>query len=232
MEFEFEKKGTTYKVEVDETGIYLTVFDIRVPVTLAVMPEWTYKIEDRLDDLLEKFGANKKFNRIYIAHPSAADVHKHQRHYRQQEENAIIAAYKEGRKLFKVRYQEGEYLSGYALFNKIEGKILSSLGLTKDISMWGYHVDNKLIENVGEEFSYTQAFEFARPELEKREKEKEHRIALRQAKFDEAEENGSPVLLSKWTEACNDPREECDLDSVSEYAMPDGSTVIKRYHTW
>lgn len=56
--------------------------------------------------------------------------------------------------------------------------------------------------------------------------------ADRASKFAEAYETGKMVMLKKWTEDCNDPREECSIDIVSEYALPDGSTAIKRAHTW
>jgi len=54
----------------------------------------------------------------------------------------------------------------------------------------------------------------------------------RKAKFDEARETGRPVLLQKWSEPCSDPREECSLDIVRQYAMPDGSVKTERNHTW
>ena len=56
--------------------------------------------------------------------------------------------------------------------------------------------------------------------------------ADRAAKFAEAFETGKPVLLRKWTADCCDPREECSMDIVSEYAMPDGTTETKQFHTW
>jgi hypothetical protein len=56
--------------------------------------------------------------------------------------------------------------------------------------------------------------------------------AARQAKFERARETGRPVLLAQWTEPCNDPREECSLDIVQQYAMPDGSVKTERNHTW
>ena len=61
------------------------------------------------------------------------------------------------------------------------------------------------------------------------EKKKQAEIA---AKFDEAQKTGEPVLLRKWTEDCNDPKEECSVDIVYEYAMPDGTTKVERHHTW
>lgn len=62
------------------------------------------------------------------------------------------------------------------------------------------------------------------------------REAAKQEAFDaahrQAQETGKPALLRRWTEACNDPREECDIDGVSEYVCPDGSTHTRRFHTW
>jgi len=54
----------------------------------------------------------------------------------------------------------------------------------------------------------------------------------RKAKFERARETGEPVLLQKWSEPCNDPREECSLDICCQYAMPDGSVKTERQHTW
>ena len=54
----------------------------------------------------------------------------------------------------------------------------------------------------------------------------------RKAKFERARETGRPVLLAQWTEPCSDPREECSLDIVQQYAMPDGSVKTERNHTW
>ena len=56
--------------------------------------------------------------------------------------------------------------------------------------------------------------------------------AERQAKFDKARKTGRPVLLQKWSEPCNDPREECSLDICCQYAMPDGTIKTERNHTW
>ena len=51
-------------------------------------------------------------------------------------------------------------------------------------------------------------------------------------KFKEAFKTNKPVLLHRWTTDCCDPHEECSIDIVTEYALPDGSTEIKRSHTW
>lgn len=56
--------------------------------------------------------------------------------------------------------------------------------------------------------------------------------AERQAKFDRARETGEPVELYKYTDECNNPREECNLDIIYGYAMPDGTVKEKRIHTY
>ncbi|MDT8718259.1 hypothetical protein IAI10_16450 [Clostridium sp. 19966] len=50
--------------------------------------------------------------------------------------------------------------------------------------------------------------------------------------FDKAKETGEKQELEHWTDPCNDPDEECDLDIVYVYAMPDGTTQKIRNHTW
>lgn len=50
--------------------------------------------------------------------------------------------------------------------------------------------------------------------------------------FNKARETGKKQLLKKWSEECNDDNEECNLDMIYVYAMPDGSEKIERYHTW
>ncbi|NMA58655.1 hypothetical protein [Clostridium cochlearium] len=60
----------------------------------------------------------------------------------------------------------------------------------------------------------------------------EKKEAAQKAKFELAKEGGKPVKLWKSLQPCNDPNEECNTDIVECYAMPDGTTKTKRYHTW
>jgi len=50
--------------------------------------------------------------------------------------------------------------------------------------------------------------------------------------FEMAKQTGEKQIIRQWSEECNDPREECDIDNIIEYAMPDGSTKTERYHSW
>ena len=69
----------------------------------------------------------------------------------------------------------------------------------------------------------------AREKAAKIQAEKEASI---KAKFAEAKESGKPILLEDHSEGCSDPNEECSLDIVSKWAMPDGTTKTTRQHTW
>lgn len=51
-------------------------------------------------------------------------------------------------------------------------------------------------------------------------------------KFKQARETGEKVELERWTAECDDPTEDCDIDIVIKYAMPDGATKTERYHTY
>jgi hypothetical protein len=53
-----------------------------------------------------------------------------------------------------------------------------------------------------------------------------------QAALKIAQETGHPAILRQWTEECNDPHEDCDMDNLIEYVHPDGSKKIRRSHTW
>lgn len=50
--------------------------------------------------------------------------------------------------------------------------------------------------------------------------------------FEIARKTGEKQLISKWSENCNDPREECNTDICCKWAMPDGTITYTRNHTW
>ena len=63
---------------------------------------------------------------------------------------------------------------------------------------------------------------------EKAKREEERRQAI----FAKAKETGKKQVLNEWAEDCSDPREECNTDIITVWAMPDGSTKTIRTHTW
>lgn len=142
-----------------------------------------------------------------------------------------IADIKAGKIKIKVHYHDGEYLSGYAVYGE-EADLLEKLGIAKYVSGWGTCVDDKAVEALGKEFTYPEALEYVRPTLEAKEAKKAAAEAERAEKFEEAKKTGKPVEIRSWTADCNDPHEQCSLDIITEYAMPDGTITTDREHTW
>jgi len=72
--------------------------------------------------------------------------------------------------------------------------------------------------------------------IDKKEKKQAERKAAKEAKetpiFQKAKETGEPQIIESYPVECNDPREECDTDIVTIYAMPDGTTKRTQNHTW
>lgn len=139
---------------------------------------------------------------------------------------------RDGEELIRLRWSEGDILQAWAVEDYDAARLLEEIGVARYVIGWGHKVRQDVVDALGTEFTYPQAAEYVRPMLEAREAKKKAREAERAAKFDEARRTGKAVLLRKWLEPCCDPREECSMDLVSEYALPDGSTKNERHHTW
>jgi hypothetical protein len=144
-----------------------------------------------------------------------------------------IANVKSGKTGISLNYWDGEYLSGYRA-NGHAGDLLVELGLASYVEGWGVHVKDDVAKALGTPFTYSRAENFARPALEAKRaaietkrKAKEEKEA---AAFALAKLTGEPVVLHRWTEECCERDFECDVDSMTECAMPDGSRSISRVH--
>jgi hypothetical protein len=73
--------------------------------------------------------------------------------------------------------------------------------------------------------------EEAEAEKQKAERAEQARRAERRAAFAEASDTGERVRLEKTTVRCDGSARECDLDLVTRYALPDGTTETERSHT-
>lgn len=150
---------------------------------------------------------------------------------RKAEEAAELAAIRAGAKPIRPYWRDGEHLSAWEISGPA-AELLAEIGVAKYINGWGYRVERELIEALGKAFTYPQALERTRPARETKAAAEAAQAQERQAKFDEAREIGKPVVLRSWTAECNDRREQCSMDIVREYAMPDGGTKVERQHTW
>jgi len=140
-------------------------------------------------------------------------------------------AIRAGEIVIRPQWHDGEILSDWQVFGEA-AKALEEIGAAKYINGWGYCVESAIIKVLGKEFTLPQVAELLRPAREEKEAKKRAREEERQAKFAEAKRTGKRVELRSWMDDCNDPREQCSMDHVTEYAMPDGTTKIVRQHTW
>jgi glycerophosphoryl diester phosphodiesterase len=144
---------------------------------------------------------------------------------------ALIESIKNGSTKIEMKWYEGEILSGYMALGE-SADLLVEIGAAKWVEGWGYLIESNIVEALGENMTYPQVVEYLRPAKENAEEKVAAKKAQENALFAEAKETGKPVLLKKWMEGCNDPQEECSTDIVYMYAMPDGTTQVKRQHTW
>ena len=56
-----------------------------------------------------------------------------------------------------VAYRDGEYTSGYTLYDGDKFELLRSIGAAYHVSGWGNRVETKLVDALGERFSFGQA---------------------------------------------------------------------------
>lgn len=139
----------------------------------------------------------------------------------------------------KLYWRDGEYYSGHSPSCSKEAKeALEKLGLCHYLSGWGTAMNDgdKIVKALGEEFTLAQAEGFARPKLEAIAKAKSDRENARNEKdraaFEEAKRTGNPVAIRQWSEECDGSTDECDIDNITIYAMPDGTTKKTRSHSW
>ena len=142
-----------------------------------------------------------------------------------------IRAIKAGEKTITVKWTDGEYLQAYEVFG-IAAELLEELGIAKYIDGWGVKVEQKLVDALGEEFTYQQVVEFTQPKRDKEATKEAQKKAELNAKFEEAKRTGKPVEIFRTTTECNDPKIECSLDIITIWAMPDGTQKEERIHTY
>ena len=147
--------------------------------------------------------------------------------------------------VIRVWWSDGEYLSGWMPSgSKPAIAWLETLKLAHYVSGWGNHVDSEVVKalvpglRIADEGSFTiqQADDLARPGInaaiiaanDRRKASGDKRAAA----FITAKSTGKPVVLRQWSEDCDHSDEECDVDNLTEYAMPDGTTKINRSHSY
>lgn len=98
-------------------------------------------------------------------------------------------------------------------------------------------VASDLLENhFGWYFVPAELFEKAKADKKAKQKKRTAEQKAEQKRIDEifdtAKKTGEKQLLRTFSIECQDPREECNTDIVTVWAMPDGSKTETVNHTW
>ena len=157
---------------------------------------------------------------------------------RKQREKAINRLLS-GKLKIKLQYHDGEYLSGYETTG--EGcsqadELLEKLEVAHYVSGWGTIVDDKIVKTFGEEFTYQQVEEYAKPILEEKEKNIKQRELkekmIKEEKLKEAKRTEKPIELDRYIVNCDKTVEDCSVDVIVIYILPDGTEKQERIHTY
>ena len=148
------------------------------------------------------------------------------------ETQAHAEAIRTGGESITVQWDDGEYLSGYTVYDDIARQELIRLGAAKDVDGWGTLIDSRLIDALGTTFTIPQVETFTAPAREAVAQAEAAKKAERQTKITEAQATGQPVLLRHWTVSCDGTELDCSVDLIEEYAYPDGSVRTQRIHTY
>ena len=141
---------------------------------------------------------------------------------------AEVAALRSGQKKIAVQWHDGDPLSGYTVYDLAVLKVLREARIGRDVYGWGYLVPDEMVQALGTEFTLADAVAW----IESRRRPQGPSLEqIRAEKLAEAARTGQRVEVRRWTEPCADPRLECSLDVVIEWALPDGTTRIERHHT-
>lgn len=232
MKLTFEKKGKTVNVNLKNNSCFLSIDNVTsYAEPTKIKGVWAYRVIDK--KITENLLGKGKGDTVYIAHPSAEQVYNEIERRKETERKKKEMAIKTGEIPIELCFYNGEYLSGYSVASpELAADLLTRLDLAEYVSGWGVLVKGELVDALGTKFTYPQAAKFAKPIREEKDRKRREREAAKAAKFAQAKETGEPVILYRWTEPCNDPDEECSIDTLIEYAMPDGSTKVERHHTW
>ena len=147
---------------------------------------------------------------------------------REEEKQAILT----GKKAIKLAYHDGEYLSGWEVLTDHAAGLLEEIGVAKYVSSWGYLVDRNAFAALGKSFTFLEAVEYMRPAKEAAKKKAAEQQQKKEAAKKKAFETGKRIEISHYATECDDANEECNLDIITKWVMPNGTVETTRSHTW
>ncbi|MED5050628.1 hypothetical protein P9850_01925 [Anoxybacillus rupiensis] len=253
-----KEKRVEFNVFVENANIFLEVPSVEMKISVDAMQHykhgWLYEV--RNPDFIKALGGKERI--LYILHESAEKAYeaaeKQREEKRVEEERHLEEEFRRLSDDTSVKISWGTshqhawvpdsnvgkhrfFKEAIEIMKKAKfssEKIEEVLNRKADDVDWGdYSITYDYRMIFGELKLLVKA---AKEENEKIENEKAKKEAEQKEKldklFEEAKRTGEKVEIRRWTTSCNDPNEECDLDTIIEYAMPDGSIKKERYHTW
>ena len=200
-----------------------------------------YGMKDYKKDRANIIVNNEELHRIYEELPKLIkqkEIDDIENYYNSIGEDEPLELYFSTQYLFRI---EGYYLSPSTrkicnLLNKA-----THLGMSNDCLSqyqteveWGdyninytYLISKKQLKNICE-----IAEQFVKEQEEIQEKLLKNQMDEEAAIYDKAKVTGEKQLIRKFTDLCDDEEEECSLDMVYIYALPNGETEVKRQHCY
>lgn len=252
----FEKKGITINVTLsvneNQSRMYLETDEEKTIVQrVGYDPKKKKHFYQVAPDFAKKvFGMEipKKIKNVKLADETAKDVEqkkkqivKEEKEKRDQEKLEALTDDSELKLVWEhdfksvIGFFDHPYFDGgLEKIRKSKMEISEALGRKADeVDFGDYSIKETFYITFAEFKKIVAEAEKKNAEIDTEKSEKQRRENEKIAKkFKSAKETGHPVELYRMTDACDNPNEECDLDIIVTYAMPDGTRETKRSHTW
>ena len=252
----FEKKGKEIKVLVHipnahRLNIYLELNGVEVMVKKINKHHehgFYYSLSGKSASKL--FDENFKKESVAVLSETAEDVkEKSEQMFKEYHKNQVENDFSEIKEDTKIALAFGSsnmVLTGnegnkHKYFNNLntiletieKDEIETLLNTEPEIDQGDYSLEYKYAITFSD---YKNLVEIAEKRMNTKQAKQEEKALdnkkLLEEKFSQAKQTGEKVAIGKWSEPCNDNREECNLDMVTKYAMPDGSAKVVKTHTW
>lgn len=183
---------------------------------------------------------NKDLENLYNEWPKQVKREKEieaEKYYQEyKKENKKINVYYSTSIGFRVKNKEIENSTDVKKMEQVISENLPKDELEKYLTEtdWGDYSITYYYELTISDLEYIleKAKEIDLEETLKRDKLREEKEKEKQKIFTEAKETGEKQKLYSYSEPCNDRNEECDIDIITVYALPNGDTEEVRSHTW
>lgn len=258
----FNKKGVEIEVQaalgsLGEVNLYLVSPNAETHVLRTGYHEkygWYYAVPNKFGE--KTFGVKVPAGKQYIVltDPSAKDVTKKAKKILEQiereEAKKAFENLSDDSKItmifatdFTTVICEEETAEKHDFFQTTKEKIHKYLNTDEIENTLGRKTDEVDFGDYVHRFKYKMTFgeykklaelaEKKAQEAEQKKREKERAEKERvEAIFAKARETGEKQVIEQYSVPCNDPEEDCDIDIITVYAMPDGTRKTERHHTW